>query len=100
MDVLAFQSSSVSISMQQRATSDSALYGLLGRFRKKRKVDQVTTIRVGDRLPADVDVERLVTATDGTTKEPQSEPVSILDVLGPNKALLIGTRWLRWLLCL
>jgi hypothetical protein len=90
MGVLAFQSSSLALSVHQQATTNTALYGILGRFRKKRKVDQVATIRVGDKLPTDVDIERLVTGADGKTTEPMSEPVSILDVLGPNKALLIG----------
>jgi hypothetical protein len=99
MDVLAFQSSSMAQSeLKPSAKSDTALFGLLGRFRNKRKVDQGTTIRVGDKLPTDVDVERLVMAVDFPTTEARSEPVSILDVLGPNKALLIGTRYLCWFL--
>lgn len=89
-DVLAFQPSSMASSVHRQINTKTALYGILGRFRKKRKVDQVATIRVGDKLPTDVDIERLVTTADGKTTEPLSEPVSILDVLGPNKALLIG----------
>jgi hypothetical protein len=81
----------MALSVHQQVTTNTALYGILGRFRKKRKVDQVATIHVGDKLPTDVDIERLVTAADGMTTEPMSEPVSILEVLGPNKALLIGT---------
>ena len=86
-NVLAFQSRAF---VTPHAATDTVLYGILGRFRKKRKVEQVSTIRVGDKLPTDVDIERLVTSADGKSTEALSEPVSILDVLGPNKALLIG----------
>ena len=69
--------------------SNTALYGLLGRFRKNRKVEQVTTIKVGDKLPVGVDVERILTTSENG--EQLSEPVAIQDVLGANKALLVGT---------
>ena len=68
--------------------SNTALYGLLGRFRKNRKVEQVTTIKVGDKLPVGIDVERILATTENG--EQLSEPVAIQEVLGSNKALLIG----------
>jgi hypothetical protein len=102
---LAFQSVSIVLSPRQHGrtvtgyNSNMALYGLLGRLRKKRKVDQVSTIKVGDVLPVGVDVERLIKSSEGTTGGVLSEPVSIQDVLGPNKAILIGKgRNIRWIL--
>ena len=68
--------------------SSTALYGILGRFRKNRKVEQVATIKVGDALPDGVDVERLLSLSENG--EQLSEPVAIKEVLGENKALLIG----------
>ena len=68
--------------------SNTLLYGLLGRFRKNRKVEQVETIKVGDNLPVDIDVERILTSSENG--EQLSEPVAIQEVLGANKALLIG----------
>jgi hypothetical protein len=73
--------------------SNTAIYGLLGRFRKNRKVEQVATIKVGDKLPAGVDVERIVTTSENG--EQLSEPVAIQDVLGANKALLVGMYYAR-----
>jgi hypothetical protein len=70
-----------------RSESTTELYGLLGRFRNKRTVEQVVTIQPGSRLPA-IDVERLVPSKDGTF---QTEATSIADVVGNTKSLLIGT---------
>ena len=77
--------------------TNTALYGLLGRFRNKRKVEQVKTIRVGDSLPTDVDVERLVPLVSSSSSDENkkseiiSEAVSIQEILGSKKALLVGT---------
>ena len=51
-----------SVTRQQSVgrVSNTALYGLLGRFRKNRKVEQVATIKVGDKLPVGIDVERII----------------------------------------
>lgn len=73
--------------------SNTALYGLLGRFRKNRKVEQVATIKVGDKLPVGVDVERILTSSDHG--EQLSEAVAIQDVLGSKKALLVGMYCVR-----
>ena len=88
----AFQVTRTSFVARQRNVdqmSSTTLYGLLGRFRKNRKVDQVATIKVGDKLPVGVDVERILTLSDNNGEQ-LSEPVAIQDVLGSNKALLIG----------
>jgi hypothetical protein len=63
--------------------SQSALYGipLIGRFRKKKPVPQVETIRVGDRLPADMDV--IQAGTDGQVVQ--------IDHILTGKAILLGT---------
>lgn len=71
---------------QQRSPTTTELYGLLGRFRNKRKVEQVATIQTGASLPS-VDVEKLTANEDGTVK---SEVVSIQEVLGTSKAILVG----------
>jgi hypothetical protein len=60
--------------------------GLLGRFRKKRKVDQVPEISTGDGI-SDIDVEQMTVLEDGTV---QNEPTSIRTILGPGKAVLVG----------
>jgi hypothetical protein len=64
----------------------TALNGLLGRFRNQRKVEQVATIQPGATIPV-VDVEKLTIGEDGSVT---SEVVSIRDVLGTSKAILIG----------
>jgi hypothetical protein len=59
--------------------------GILGRFRKKRTVEQTKQIRIGDVLP-DVDVELLLSSGSST-------PESIHQVLktaGGGSALLVG----------
>lgn len=74
------------------ATSTTTqLHGLLGRLRNKRKVEQVATIAPGAALPA-VDVERLIAGAGGGGGEAESisEAVSIQDVLGTTKAILVG----------
>jgi peroxiredoxin len=52
----------------------------LGRFRKKKGIQQNPMVRLGDLLPKDADIVR---AADG-------EAVSLLEVLGTGKALLVG----------
>ena len=74
-------------------STTTELYGLLNRFRKKKQPDQVATIVPGGLLPA-VDVERVVVAEDGSLT---SEVVSIQDVLGSAKAILVGA--LVWVVC-
>ena len=68
--------------------------GILGRFRKKRKVEDqpVNPIAIGEAIK-DADVERLnVLAKDADDEEaPECEPVSIRDVMGTGKAILLGT---------
>jgi hypothetical protein len=81
------QLSALSRTRTSSVTTTTELYGLLGRFRNKRTVEQVVTIQPGARLPA-IDVERLVPSKDGTF---QTEATSIADVVGNTKALLIGT---------
>lgn len=69
-------------------TTSTTLYGLLGRFRNKRTVEQGKMIQPGSELPK-VDVEQLVFSPDGGPAT--SEAVAILDVVGTTtKALLIG----------
>jgi hypothetical protein len=76
---------------QNGRNSHTELYGLFGQLRKNRNVEQVTTIKVGDTLPSDVAVERLLPVSDETNSGEQlSEPISIQEVLGPNKSLLVG----------
>jgi hypothetical protein len=76
---------------QSGRESQTELYGLFGRLRKDRKIEQVATIKVGDTLPSGVEIERLLPVTDDTKDGEQlSEPISIQDALGPNKALLVG----------
>jgi hypothetical protein len=58
----------------------------LGRFRKKKKVEQVPEIQMGDSI-TDVDVEQMMVEEDGTVHH---EAVSIRDVLGQDKAILVG----------
>jgi hypothetical protein len=63
---------------------------LLGRFRKKRPVEQTVQIQVGGSLP-DIDVEQLMIRGDEDGTEPKSEPVSIKEVLQTSSAaVLIG----------
>lgn len=74
-----------------------AASGILGRFRSKREVrDQpVNPVRVGDTIQ-DADVERLnvLTKSDskdgGDEKSIDNEAVSIRDVMGTGKAILLG----------
>ena len=71
-----------------------AASGILGRFRKKRKVEDqpVNPIRVGETIQ-DADVERLNVSTKGDSKDDdfvEHEPVSIRDVMGTGKAILLG----------
>jgi hypothetical protein len=104
-DVLAYQLTRAPIVSRQYditplsrngRSRNTALFGLLGRFRKNRKVEQVETIKVGDKLPVGVDVERLLTTPAGSsTGEQLSEPIAIQEVLGQNKALLIGWYFAR-----
>jgi glycerol kinase len=84
-----------SVTRQQSVgrASNTALYGLLGRFRKNRKVEQVATIKVGDKLPVGVDVERILTSSENG--EQLSEAVAIQYVLGSKKALLVGMYCVR-----
>jgi len=70
---------------QQR--TPTSLFGLLGRFRKQRPVEQVAPIQVGATLP-EIDVEKLTLDANGSVT---SEPVSIRDLLGTSsKAVLVG----------
>lgn len=68
--------------------------GILGRFRKKRKVEDqpVNPIAIGEAIK-DADVERLnVLAKDANDEEAtENEPVSIRVVIGTGKAILLGT---------
>lgn len=68
--------------------SNSSLHArvpLLGRFRKKRPVEQPRTINVGDPIP-DVDVE--VVRFTGDSSE--SAPMSIREVLGGGSCVFVG----------
>jgi hypothetical protein len=72
--------------------STTRLYGLLGRFRQKKTVEQVKTIGKGDMLP-DGDLEVLKQGGGGA--EEGGPPVeygteSIRDLLGRGKTLLVG----------
>jgi hypothetical protein len=68
--------------------TNTRLFGLLGRFRNKREVEQVVTIQPGSKLPS-IDVEKLVLSKDGSSFT--SQAASIQEVLGNSKALLVGT---------
>ena len=99
--VLAFHVPAPPILLQPKpSVSRSALFvtplasGILGRFRKKRKVEDqpVNPIRVGETIQ-DADVERLNVSTKGDSKDDdfvEHEPVSIRDVMGTGKAILLG----------
>ena len=62
------------------------VFGILGRLRGKRKVDQRGTIAPGTAIE-DVDVEQLVIREDGTSEH---VAVSVKEVLGSNKTMLVG----------
>jgi len=64
-----------------------AVYGILGRFRQQKKVDQFKEIAVGETI-GDVDVEQIVVGDDGDAAK--AETVSIREVLGTGKVALIG----------
>jgi hypothetical protein len=75
-----------------RSSTTTRLYGLLGRFRQKKTVEQVKTIGKGDKLP-DGDVEVLKQGGGGA--EEGGPPVeygteSVRDLLGRGKTLLVG----------
>jgi hypothetical protein len=71
---------------RQRPTN-TRLYGLLGRFRKKKTVEQVKPIGVGDLLP-DGDVEVLKHGAEEGAVDYATE--SIRTLLGQGKTLLVG----------
>jgi hypothetical protein len=58
---------------------------LLGRFRKKRVVEQERTIGVGDVIP-DIDVEVVEFTGDSSTAAPKS----IREVLGGGTSVFVG----------
>lgn len=62
------------------------VFGILGRFRKPRAVQQGRKIAPGTAI-ADVDVERLTFMEDGTT---EASPVSIREILGSGSSMLVG----------
>ena len=64
------------------------VYGLLGRFRDRKKVKQQKQIGVGDSLP-NVDVELFVPAAEAG-EEPSSVATSIQDVFGLGSTVLVG----------
>ena len=68
------------------ATPPTFGVGILNRFRKKRKVEQVATITPGEAVK-DVDVEQIVVLDDGTV---QNNTLSIREVLGNGKSILLG----------
>ncbi|KAI2498267.1 Redoxin [Fragilaria crotonensis] len=81
-----------SLHLQARSSKSTALH-LLGRFRKKQKLQIPETISVGAPLP-DVDVEMLtVTNTEeggDTAGKVTTIPISIKDVMGTGKSILVG----------
>lgn len=74
------------VASSQHIRPPTALFGLLGRFRQQRKVEQVQRIEPGATIPV-VDVEKLTVGEDGSVT---TEVVSIQDVLGNSKAILVG----------
>lgn len=72
---------------RQRPTTSTRLYGLFGRFRKKKTVEQVKPIVVGDLLP-DGDVEVLKHGAEEGAVDYATE--SIRTLLGTGKTLLVG----------
>jgi hypothetical protein len=67
--------------------SRTRLHGLLGRFRKKKTVEQIKPISVGDLLP-DGDVEVLKHGAEEGAVDYATE--SIRNLLGQGKTLLVG----------
>lgn len=79
----AFAPSTTTVSC--RPTTELA--GLLGRFRKKRRIEQVRTIQKGDSLP-EGDIEVLKQGeTEGAV---DYDVVSVKELLGMGKTLLVG----------
>lgn len=69
------------------AGTSTELMGILGRFRKKRVVEQVKTIRSGDKLP-EGDIEVLKQGDlEGSV---DCSAVSVGELLGSGKTLLVG----------
>ena len=81
-----------SLHPQPRSSTSTALH-LLGRFRKKQKIEIPETISIGTPLP-DVDVEMLtVSSSDeqgGEAGKVMTLPISIKDVVGSGKSILVG----------
>jgi hypothetical protein len=78
------QSTAAFVVRPQSTRLSTEAYGIFGRFRKQRKVEQVPPIEPGATLP-EVDVELL-------KSDSSSEVVSINEYLGQfSKAVLVGT---------
>lgn len=65
---------------------ETALFGLLGRFRKQRDVDQQKIIEKGQKVP-DIDVELLSRGEDGTI---EAQTKSLLEIIGDSRTVLVG----------
>jgi hypothetical protein len=82
---MGFQSSEWGAATQKHSFLLHARVPLLGRFRKKRPVEQPRTIEVGDQIP-DTDVEVVQFTGDSSV----SVPVSIREVLGDGSCAFVG----------
>jgi hypothetical protein len=81
---LSLQITSAFVVHSQSSRFSTQAYGIFGRFRKQRKVEQVPPIEPGASLP-EVDVELL-------KADSSSEVVPINEYLGQfSKAVLVGT---------
>jgi hypothetical protein len=82
---MGFQSSEWGAAAQKHSFLLHARVPLLGRFRKKRPVEQPRTINVGVPIP-DIDVEVVQFSGDSSV----SAPMSIREVLGGGSCVLVG----------
>ncbi|CAB9516991.1 Peroxiredoxin-2E [Seminavis robusta] len=67
---------------------DATVNGAIGRSREKKEIDQAATIRVGEALPADIDV--IVCGTTSEEEDDNAAAMSIRDAVGNGKAVLVG----------